>query len=89
LFFARTIVKPQFLNKTFIINTITVIVLFFAVPIVFPQLNYFHYAQSEQTYFLNGEPDPDYKFSAIGGEMALLLLNKFLMHSIISFSDPI
>ena len=67
LFFARTIVKPQFLNKTFIINSITVIVLFFAVPIVFPQLNYFHYAQSEQTYFLNGEPDPDYKFSAIGG----------------------
>ena len=68
LFFARTIVKPQFLNKTFIINSITVIVLFFAVPIVFPQLNYFHYAQSEQTYFLNGEPDPDYKFSAIGGD---------------------
>jgi hypothetical protein len=68
LFFARTIVKPQYLNKTFIINTITVIVLFFAVPIVFPQLNYFHYAQSEQTYFLNGEPDPDYKFSAIGGD---------------------
>lgn len=67
LFFARTIVKPQYLNKTFIINSITVIVLFFAVPIVFPQLNYFHYAQSEQTYFLNGEPDPDYKFSAIGG----------------------
>ena len=67
LFFARTIVKPQFLNKTFIINSITVIVLFFAVPIVFPQLNYFHYAQSEQTYFLNGEPDPDYKFSAFGG----------------------
>lgn len=68
LFFARTIVKPQYLNKTFIINSITVIVLFFAVPIVFPQLNYFHYAQSEQTYFLNGEPDPDYKFSAIGGD---------------------
>ena len=67
LFFASTIVKPQYLNKTFIINSITVIVLFFAVPIVFPQLNYFHYAQSEQTYFLNGEPDPDYKFSAIGG----------------------
>ena len=68
LFFARTIVKPGYLNKTFIINTITVIVLFFVVPIVFPQLNYFHYAQSEQTYFLNGEPDPDYKFSAIGGD---------------------
>ncbi len=68
LFFARTIVKPEYLNKTFIINTITVIVLFFAVPIIFPQLNYFNYAQSEQTYFLNGAPDPDYTFAAIGGD---------------------
>lgn len=68
LFFAKSIVKPPYLNKTFIINSLTIVVLFFVVPIVFPHLNYFHYAQSEQTYFLNGEPDPDYSFLPIRGD---------------------
>jgi len=75
--------------------TILLFVACIIVPVVLPQYNYFGYVQSEQTYFLAGEPDPDYSFRVIGDtgfELIALIpyaVNNILFRPNILHSDEI
>ncbi len=62
----RAFIQKNNPAKYFFLCSATIGVLFFLIPIIFPQWNYFQYAKQEQLYFLSGAPDPDYHFQTIG-----------------------
>lgn len=62
----RAFIQKNNPAKYFFLCSATIGVLFFLIPVIFPQWNYFQYAKQEQLYFLSGAPDPDYDFQTIG-----------------------